>query len=97
MSKTKFTLGQASIETTDAGDAGLYLDFYDKNESLIAEICLYEDEDENKANAALIVAAPEMYEHLYFLLNTIKKRFPERGAIIEKLLRKARGESEVDK
>lgn len=43
------------------------------------------------ANASLIAAAPEMYEQLDFFLDYIKKHFPERGKIIEKILKKARG------
>jgi len=45
------------------------------------------------ANAYLIAAAPEMYEQLDFFLDYIKKHFPERGKIIEKILKKARGKA----
>lgn len=51
-----------------------------------------ECDEEARANADLITAAPEMYEQLDFFLDTLKKQFPERGAIIEKILKKARGE-----
>lgn len=50
--------------------------------------------EESSANAALISAAPEMYEALSDICKVFKKdgRFPKTWREIEKLLRKARGE-----
>lgn len=60
------------------------------------------DRTENKANAALIAAAPEMYDLLEHYLDLIQKandgdavseqKIFEQSADIEKVLKKARGE-----
>lgn len=53
-----------------------------------------ECDSNRKANAALIAAAPEMYEALSDICKVFKKdgRFPKTVSELEKLLRKARGE-----
>lgn len=52
-------------------------------------------EEEQKANAALIAAAPEMYEGLKEIRDVIEKdgRFCRTVEAIDKLLMKARGEA----
>lgn len=52
-------------------------------------------EEEQKANAALIAAAPEMYEGLKEIRDVMEKdgRFCRTVEAIDKLLKKARGEA----
>ena len=98
MSGVKFTIGKTNVEAKYYESYGLYLDFYDKEENLIAEICLYEDDDKNKANAALLTAAPEMYAELAHIEDILEDS-EDCGEIsldrIKSILHKARGESEI--
>lgn len=56
--------------------------------------CFTKSEEEQKANAALIAAAPEMYEGLKEIRDVMEKdgRFCRTVEAIDKLLKKARGE-----
>lgn len=60
----------------------------------IADVFAYEEE-QAKANAALIAAAPEMYEGLKEIRDVMEKdgRFCRTVEAIDKLLKKARGEA----
>lgn len=55
--------------------------------------CFTKSEEEQKANAALIAAAPEMYEGLKEIRDVMEKdgRFCRTVEAIDKLLKKARG------
>lgn len=57
--------------------------------------CFTKSEEEQKANAALIAAAPEMYEGLKEIRDVMEKdgRFCRTVEAIDKLLKKARGEA----
>lgn len=104
--ETKFTPGEWRVDGDDivcpdvpciqicAGEIGP--DFYH-----VADVASQYDEDKNefviterdRANAHLIAAAPEMYEALNDVLQTIKIHFvPYEIETIEKVLKKARGE-----
>lgn len=108
MSKTKFTPGPWFV------DADFYVyggdgrknqgEYFDGVEFPL--VCDVEsdsrDRTENKANAALIAAAPEMYGILEYYLDLIQRandgdtiseqKIFEQSADIEKVLKKARGE-----
>lgn len=98
MSETKFTPGPWNV--VQHGE-GLYLCCTIHSESLDKPICIVGLEKQlTIANAALIAAAPEMYELLSEILEFeprgIRLNFFDRiNPIIEAVLRKARGESEV--
>ena len=63
----------------------------DKEGWNIADVTDMIESEENKANAALIAAAPEMYAMLEDMLNMFAEESVEYG-MIQKLLVKARGE-----
>ena len=91
MSETKFTPGPwragLSIYKSQARVVA------DKG-GRIADVFAYEEE-QAKANAALIAAAPEMYEGLKEIRDVMEKdgRFCRTVEAIDKLLKKARGEA----
>ena len=61
--------------------------------------CKDKTDEECRANANLIAAAPEMYKELLRLSNLFRKNaiYLDEREKIENILRKARGESEVEK
>lgn len=94
MSETKFTPGPWSLLFNDKtkvvleqqGVAVFVADTY---------AGFTKSEEEQKANAALIAAAPEMYEGLKEIRDVMEKdgRFGRTVEAIDKLLKKARGEA----
>lgn len=90
MIEPKFTPGEWTRDgqfQTTAGDFRLLYDCKPINVTVPA--------DEAAANAALIAAAPEMYEGLKEIRDVMEKdgRFCRTVEAIDKLLKKARGEA----
>lgn len=88
MSNTKFTKGPWKFNTTKTALLG----FNSKNEhSFIYNASPYKSIEPTNADAALIAAAPEMYEELSLVFETFK-RLNMAYEPIDRLLKKARGE-----
>lgn len=85
MSEPKFTKGKWSV-----GIGKLEGGVVDEQDELICDPSGGRFEEEAKANASLIAAAPEMYALLEDLLDRFRN--DEFAPEIEKLLKKARGE-----
>jgi len=107
--ETKFTKGPWAANVWTCGRRSVYKALRTGNRGTpeIAEIWPTHDDDEHRANANLIAAAPEMYESLekawHALIDaaeelttgnhhTPPELFMDRAASIDALLAKARGE-----
>ena len=90
--KTSFTPGPWKIQHIKNRPYIFQAEFSNYDKWAIARI-QNDEVGDIKANASLIVAAPEMYEVLNDVLQTIRHHFvPYEIETIEKVLKKARGE-----
>lgn len=93
MSEAKFTPGPWEVKFSMCEDM-TFVSIEKENHKTIAEVFLNDNEDEQEANAYLIKAAPDMYKELQFFCKICDTHICALCGI-GKVLRKARGESEV--
>jgi len=100
MTEPKFTPGPWNVKFHIVDDMTFCV-VEDESRKAICEVFSHEPnwEDEQEANARLLAAAPEMYEMLASIRRTLKYMgyLPYLVKDIDLILRKARGEREVEK